>query len=196
MNVTQSKAPAAHIVTIKLLVNEPDETRVYDGLNEMLSTAQSPVDDEPPWIVDWKFDAVMLANQTLSDSIASNTYAEGDAFSDWVIFSRSEAVAQDGAGFWSNGYGWTTLYLATKFDSIDLEYPLSAGMDAMLMLAPYGMSFYRLKLVVAHSSVHPPEKGEPFSFECWAQNYERAVEQAENAYPACRVLGAEGDNHE
>lgn len=36
----------AHIVTLRILVDEPDETRVYDGINEMLGAAQAPVDPE------------------------------------------------------------------------------------------------------------------------------------------------------
>lgn len=131
----------AYIATIKILVDEANESTVYDGLNEMLRTAQEPVDEddaETPWLLDWKFESVDPVNESLNDSIANETYAEGDAFNDWVIFSRSEAVAQDGAGFWSNEYGWTTLDLATKFEGASVQdLPISAGMDAVWMLAPY-----------------------------------------------------------
>lgn len=182
----------AFIATIKALVDETDESALYDGLNEMFRAAQSQVDedsDESPWLVDWKFVSVESANELLNDSIANGTYAEGDAFNDWVIFSRSEAAAQDGAGFWSNEHGWTTLDVATRFDSTDYSIPASAGMDAVWMLAPNRMSFYRMMLL--ENPEDPSLDQTPIAFECFAEDYRHAVEQAENAYPGCRVLGTE-----
>lgn len=187
----------AHIATIKVLVDEHDENAVYDGINEILRDAQmgGPNGENRNWVVDWAFSSVNEANESLKDSIANKTYAEGEAFRDWVIFSRSEAVAhEDGAGFWSNEYGWTMLDLATKFDAISYNLPLSAGMDAVWMLAPYRMNYYRIMLVEK-----PDEQGidqTPIMFDCWAEDYEHAEEQAENAYPGCRVLGTEGGDHE
>lgn len=133
----------AFIATVTILVDEANETSVYDGINEILRNAQmgGPNGEDRGWVVDWKFKSIKPANESLNDSIANETYAEGDAFNDWVIFSRSEAIAQDGAGFWSNEYGWTTLDLATKFEDASVrDLPHSAGMDAVWMLAPYGMS--------------------------------------------------------
>lgn len=132
----------AHIATVKIVVDEANEDAVYDGINEMLRAFNGD------WVVDWKFESVEPVNESLNDSIANETYDEGDAFRDWVIFSRSEAIAQDGAGFWSNEYGWTTLDLATKFEGASVrDLPHSAGMDAVWMLVPYRMSLYRLMLV-------------------------------------------------
>ncbi len=132
------------MATIKILVDEAKEAVVYDGLYEMLRIAQEPVDedsDETPWLLDWKVDSVDPTNESLNDSIANETYAEGDAFNDWVIFSRSEAIAQDGAAFWSNEYGWTSLDLATKFDGSSAhDLPISTNMDATWMLAPYELN--------------------------------------------------------
>lgn len=188
----------AYIATVKILVDETDEATVYDGLNEMLRTAQEPVDedgDETPWIVDWKFESAVQTNEVLNDSIANETYEEGDAFNDWVIFSRSEAVARDGAGFWSNVHGWATLEQATRFEVASARsLPHSTGMDATWMLAPHRMSFYRLMLIEAPNQ--PELDQTPIAFECFAENCDHAVEQAENAYPGCRVLGTEGGCHE
>ncbi len=113
----------AFIATVTILVDEANETSVYDGINEILRNAQmgGPNGEDRGWVVDWKFKSIKPANESLNDSIANETYAEGDAFNDWVIFSRSEAIAQDGAGFWSNEYGWTTLDLATKFEDASVR---------------------------------------------------------------------------
>jgi hypothetical protein len=185
----------AYIATINIVVDETEEARLYDGINEMLRTAQEPVEEDgAPWIVDWAFTSVEHVNEALNDAICNATYAEGDAFRDWVIFSRSEAIAQDGAGFWSNEYGWTTLDLATKFDAIKRELPHSAGMDAVWMLAPYRMNFFRLILVEYPEDADLDQT--PIAFDCWAESFAHAVEQAANAYPGCTILGQEGDEHE
>jgi len=186
----------AHIATIKILVDEQEEAAVYDGLNNILRNAQYDVSNGEfmNWVLDWSFESVASTNESLNDSIANETYEEGDAFRDWVIFSRSEAIAHDGDGFWSNEHGWTSLGSATKFDGALYSLPHSVEMDAVWMLAPYRMDFYRLMLVE-----HPNDAAldqTPIAFECFAENYEHAVEQAENAYPGCRVLGPEGGKHE
>ena len=75
---------SAHIITVQILVDEPDEARIYDGLNEMFRTAQERVDedsDEGPWLVDWKFGDIEVVSDELTDSISNGTYVEGEAFS-------------------------------------------------------------------------------------------------------------------
>jgi hypothetical protein len=76
----------AHIITIHLLVNADEhgefaESAIYDGINDMLRTAQEPVDgenDEFPFIVDWALDEPRAAVIGLTQSIANGTYEEGD----------------------------------------------------------------------------------------------------------------------
>jgi hypothetical protein len=187
----------AYVVTVKILVDEADKVSVFDGINEILRDAQigGPNGEDRDWVVDWKFDSVEPVNESLNDSIANETYFEGDAFRDWVIFSRSEAIAQDGAGFWSNKHGWTTLDLSTKFKGAPTRnLPHSVGMDAMWMLAPYRMTFYRIMLVESPDDDTLDQT--PIAFECFAENYDHAAEQAENAYPGCKILGTEGGDHE
>ena len=73
----------AHIITVQILVDEPDEARIYDGLNEMFRTAQERVDeysDEGPWLVDWSFSDLAVVPDELGDSISNGTYVEGEAF--------------------------------------------------------------------------------------------------------------------
>lgn len=181
----------AHIITVRILVDEPSAERAVSGLSEMLTTAAQPIDPDEDsggaWIVDWSVGSAQPVNDTLKDSICNGTYAKGDAFDDWVIFSRSEAVASgDGAGFWSNTYGWTTLDLATKFDAHQFHLPHSARMDATCMRAPYGMRGFLASLIESPDNAELDHT--PIAFECWAANADHAREQAENAYPACKVL--------
>ena len=48
----------AKIVTLEILVDSDNEAEISDGLNEMLRTAQLPVDPNDPdarsWIIDWR----------------------------------------------------------------------------------------------------------------------------------------------
>lgn len=56
------------------------------------------------------------------------------------IFAKSEAEANDGAGFWSNEYGWGEEELATLFPSAEREMlsfmPMSADQDAEWQKVP------------------------------------------------------------
>lgn len=182
----------AYLATLHVLVDDDDESRVLDGLNEMLRAAQAPVQaGDPPWIVDWSIAETRRANDVLQESIASGTYEEGDLSKQLVIFSPSEAIAAgDGAGFWSNDHGWTSLDLATRFDAAARRnLPHSAAMDAVWMHAPHGLSFHRL-MVLEPSDVdaaHPT----PIAFDCWAQDSGHAAERALNAYPGCSVASIE-----
>jgi hypothetical protein len=51
----------------------------------------------------------------------------------FVLYSVSELVANDGAGFWSNSEGWVEFKLATRFTPSTLSLcnlPLCEGQDA------------------------------------------------------------------
>jgi hypothetical protein len=174
----------AYLVTVNILIDESDASRVVDGINDMLKEAQEPVEDGgESWIVDWSFDSVDLGAEELNDTICNETYSEGDAFRDWVIFSRSESIVQDGGGFWSNEYGWTTLDLATRFDPISHNLPHSKGMDAVMMIAPYNMNYYRIKVMEVLDDAGSVDVASTTWFECWANLYEDAMEKARHQYP-------------
>ncbi len=80
----------ANIVTLQILVDEDDDSRIADGLNDMLRTAAQPVDpddaDARSWIIDWRLawagDKMLLqpVPDEIGDAICNDTYIEGDAF--------------------------------------------------------------------------------------------------------------------
>lgn len=80
----------AKIVTLQILVDEDDESRIADGLNDMLRSAATPVDpddaDARSWVVDWRLgfgggDLMLQGVQAeIDDAICNDTYSEGDAF--------------------------------------------------------------------------------------------------------------------
>lgn len=174
----------AQLVTLKLVIDDTNEENVYDGLNEMFRASQLPVDpmiDSKPWIVDWSISDVSETAPVLDKLIASGRYEEDKAFCDYVVFSPSEARASDDmAGFWSNSFGWTTLDLATKFDCLNRDMPIGLDNDAAMILAPYGLNFFRLLVIEEGGSVAA-------LFECWAGSKEEADEQALLAFPSGQV---------
>lgn len=169
----------SYIATIKIVINEFDGNRVIDGLNDMMRNAQSKVDDDlegkNPWVTDWVISQVEPAGDLIEKAIATGKYEDGDAFKDFVIFSRDEHGRDDGAGFWSNEYGWTTLDLATKYESPN-GAPSVIVDDAVWMAAPYGLRFITLWVLKKGDS-------QAILFECWADDFDHAVEQARDAYP-------------
>ena len=80
----------AKIVTLEILVDSDDESEIADGLNEMLRTAQLPVDpddvDARNWIIDWRLCVCGTQMRlqdippSVEDAIVNDTYSEGDAF--------------------------------------------------------------------------------------------------------------------
>lgn len=99
-----------------------------------------------------------------------------------VIFAASEA--RNGAGFWSNESGWTTIDGATRFtlkERESLSLPMSAGGDARWISADLdGLTFFVLDL--------SDKDGVKLQFECFAEDFEHASEQAQDAYPGCQIL--------
>ncbi len=77
----------AKLVTLQILVDEEDESRIADGLNDMLREAAKPVDpddaDGRSWIVDWRLawcDDQMLTqsvSEEINDAICNGTWPSG-----------------------------------------------------------------------------------------------------------------------
>lgn len=171
----------AYMVRLGLLIDAADEEEAYQLALRCAQAVRQA--DEGGRIVDLQVGSTRRTNPALDDSIANDSYGQGDAFSDWIIFSRSEAMASDGAGYWSNEYGWTTRNLATRFASTAAcDLPMSAGADATWMLEPRGLHLVRLRVL-------QPGARRPVAFEAWAEGVEHAEEQARNAYPDGRMVG-------
>lgn len=130
----------AHLVTLTLLINDDNDGHVCDGVNEMLRTAQQPIEQGGDfWLVDWSLDNVRPTLKELDKSLTKGSYAEGDLQRDWVAFSAKEAATDPGSnyGYWSDNFGWTTLDLATKYDASDRDTPITEAGDVVWMMAPY-----------------------------------------------------------
>lgn len=78
------------IVTLEILVDSDNDAEISDGLNEMLRTAQLPVDPNDPdarsWIIDYRLgvcgDQLRLQSipPSVEDAIVNGTYRQGAAF--------------------------------------------------------------------------------------------------------------------
>lgn len=75
----------AYIVTITLLVDEPDTVMIHDSLSDMMVQAQSAVDpedsNETSWIIDYLIGKPYAVPEEVNDAICNETYEEGDMFS-------------------------------------------------------------------------------------------------------------------
>ncbi|WP_253248781.1 hypothetical protein [Alcaligenes faecalis] len=123
----------AHLVTVTILVDDNNCNEVYDGINALMKNAA--VEDNSA-IIDYQVSNTERVHAVLEDSISNDSYEEGDAFKEWVIFSQSESDrSDDRAGFWSNLYGWTTFDMATRFSAVHTYLPKARNNDATLLLA-------------------------------------------------------------
>ena len=69
----------AQIITVRILCDAATDSETIDGINEMLRTAQIPVENgDEPWIIDWEIGECKPASEDIDDSICNDTYAEGD----------------------------------------------------------------------------------------------------------------------
>lgn len=64
----------AYMITIQCVVDEADESHVYDSINELLRGAEA--------IADWRFEDLRPAGKKIDDALYFGSYAEGDAFLD------------------------------------------------------------------------------------------------------------------
>ena len=126
----------AYLVTGKLLLDEASEEAATALAQAAIHCITSQELANAETLVDSTIEDVSAVNESLDDSIANETYSEGDAFANWVLYSQSEADSDsdDNAGYWSNTYGWTSRDLATRFSSTSCDKPDSVGMDAMWMV--------------------------------------------------------------
>lgn len=134
----------ATLVTLNLLVDDADEAAASALISEIMATAmQQTLDGVDSKVLDFEVSDASRTITELDDSVVNETYVEGNAFSDWVIYSPSEAAqSEDRAGFWSNTYGWTTYDLATRLPPV-FRLPQSTANDAVWMLAKNAQDMLR-----------------------------------------------------
>lgn len=121
----------AHIITLALFVDSDDEAQASIIAENSLETAKQKFG---AYIVDSEI-GTSAANASLCDSLVNETYKSGDAFSNWMIYSPSEAKASNGAaGYWSEEYDWTSFDLATRFSADAEVLPESAEDDVVFVL--------------------------------------------------------------
>ena len=125
----------AYLVTVQLLVDDPNLAAACNGVNEALRDVHCDGGHPWRWLVDWNVESVDEIDDSLGDSVGNETYLRGEAFQNWLIFSLSESQKCDGSGYWSTTYGWTSFDLATRFEPTKREFPSSIGDDAVLVLA-------------------------------------------------------------
>lgn len=72
----------AYIATVRLLIDEPTEAGVCDGINEILREHQRRfVDGGQSCLIDYAIDSKMERIPVeLEDAIANDAYEEGEAF--------------------------------------------------------------------------------------------------------------------
>lgn len=175
----------AKFVTIHLLLNDDNEAAIEGGIAAMVSMA------DKDWLIDHEVDLARDCPTEIADAIDNETYSPGDAFKPYILYSLEEATRSDGAGFWSNTYGWTTRDLATRFSLTDgpLNKPVTGG-DVILMRSDASCTEQWVVTLREQDEDTGGHQDEEIDFECWADDVEHAREQAANAYPGCNILAA------
>ncbi len=98
----------------------------------------------------------------------------------WVVYHPEQP---DGERYWSNEDGWTCLSGAARYSKKPYHAKMCLGGPEMTSADALEIGTM-LEFVV---QVEEPG-GKPFLFDCFAESFEHAVEQAKSAYPAARVL--------
>lgn len=169
------------LATVTVLIHEDKESKVCESIEDIMRKHARGFGGN---VVDWSIGRIAEVSE-LKTSIETESYEKGNAFKDWVLFSPSAMLRGEGCGFYSSEYGWVTLDLATKYE-VPSDRPASADEDAVWMIAPYGLNFYRALLVEFPDdpALDPP----PIAFECWAEDEDHAQEQTLSAYPESKVV--------
>lgn len=117
----------AQILTIRVLLDAEEDVakKEIDALlrEHCTKTGSS--------LIDWEQSDIHPVCDEVDDAIANETYSNGLAFEEFVIYSSSEFQA--GTGYWSDTDGWTTFDRATRIDCTKRELPSSRGGDAMFL---------------------------------------------------------------
>lgn len=181
-----------------IVVNDDDIDNALGQLDGALKTAPEG------WLVGQKAVSVEQIHPQVVKLLERMNKSDKDRviLGSWLVLSPKEvhaALNGEAPGFWSNEYGWTTRDAATRFElpTVGLALPGCGVPDAqfvpddeqVIAFVLDGLTPYRLMLIEDFGNQSYDQT--PLLFECWAEDFAHAEEQARDAYPGCYVLGSE-----
>lgn len=185
----------AKVITLQIIVRDNDEQRIEEGLKDMLTAAQSPVDpdyaDAQPWLATWSIKSIEPLNELVEKFVATDREELPTILEQEFVICFAGAQPED--QFYSSNYGPSSLDLATKFSAASVREDLGLTEDswqewksktkAYITTAPYGLTRYTAKIFDDHLG----EQGQLKVIELWAANDENARGMVERDY-ACENI--------
>jgi hypothetical protein len=185
----------AKVITLQIIVRDNDEQRIEEGLKDMLTAAQSPVDpdyaDAQPWLATWSIKSIEPLNELVEKFVATDREELPTILEQEFVICFAGAQPED--QFYSSNYGPSSLDLATKFSAASVREALGLTEDswqewksktkAYITTTPYGLTRYTAKIFNDHLG----EQGQIKVIELWAANDENAREMVEQDY-ACENI--------
>lgn len=189
----------AQIITLQILVRDNDEERIKQGITDMLTVAQTPVDpddqESQPWLASWSIKDIEPANEAVEEVLAGGGH-EVDSIleKDFVVCFAGQP---DNLAFRSKELGPVSLDLATKYGPTSIRI-VNGVMEqewqtwkqstrAYISIAPYGLKRFVAKVMDA---AEPGREAEAAlkAFELWAETGEDAREKVLRIHPAERLI--------
>lgn len=175
------------VITLQLLVRDDDEVRIEEGLREMFTVAQTPVDAEDedlrPWLASWSIKRIEAVNEVVAAELAGGAAARRSILDGEFVICFAGARAEE--AFYSSTYGPTSLDLATKFSAASVRDALGVTEQgwlewcnknrAYVTRAPYGLARYTAQIRMSNPQGEDAEALEHHKLvEVWATDAEAA----------------------
>lgn len=182
------------LITVQYLVDVPTAEAAESAVTETANHASQ--------VIDMQISDTRPVSEHIAQSIASDTYKNGDAFLPMVVFNPDRMQPGEdplsAQAFWSNEYGWGTYDLATRLDAS--QHALPDGGLVLIDRGPQAMISAVTRLTAepedkALAKVECPytflvtvQLGRdnvwavPDYFECQADDAEHALKLARKAY--------------
>lgn len=188
----------AKLITLQLLVRDNDEQRIEDGVRDMLTQAQTPVDpDDPdtkPWLATWSVKGIESVNEVVEAALVAGGQDLECVLEQQFVICFAGAIPEE--AFYSSTYGPTSFDLATKFSAASVREELGlseegwqewcAKTKAYVTQAPYGLTRYAAKVMVP-GPTGEAGKEQIKTIEFWAEGEDHAREKIEGLY-ACENI--------
>lgn len=186
----------AKVITLQIIVRDNDEQRIEEGLKDMLTAAQSPVDpddaDAQPWLAAWSIKSVEPLNELVEKFVVTDREELPTILEQEFVICFAGAQPED--QFYSSTYGPSSLDLATKFSAASVREALGLTEDswqewkiktkAYITTTPYGLTRYTAKIFDDHLG----EQGQIKVIELWAANDENARDMVERDYAGENIV--------